>query len=77
MMKLNNLMHKHIDMQHHFIREKAEEEVIELTYCPTQHMIVDVLTKALGKDRHQMLSKAMGLLPFDNLQSGSVEDRRD
>ena len=54
-----------------------EEEVLELKYCPTQHMIADVLTKALGKDRHQMLSKAMGLLPFDNLQSGSVEDRRD
>ena len=42
----------HIDVQHHFIREKIEEEEIYLVYCPTEHMVADVLTKALGKERH-------------------------
>ena len=44
---------KHIDMQYHFIREKLESGVIELKYCPTEHMVADVLTKALSRDRHQ------------------------
>jgi hypothetical protein len=67
---------KHIDVQHHFIREKMEEEVINLTYCPTQDMVADVLTKALAKERHVMLCKAMKLVSFDTTQSGSVEDIR-
>jgi len=52
---------KHIDVQHHFIREKIEDEIIDLRYCPTEHMVADVLTKALGRDRHQMMCKAMRL----------------
>ena len=40
---------KHIDVQHHFIREQVEVEVIELKYVPTQAMVADVLTKALGR----------------------------
>jgi len=40
-----------------------------------EHMIMDVLTKALAKDRHHSLSRAMGLEVFDNSQSGSVEGK--
>jgi len=40
---------KHIDIKHHFIREKVESDVIEMKYVPTEHMIANVLTKALGK----------------------------
>ena len=68
---------KHIDVQHHFIREAIEEKVIDLKYCATEHMVADVLTKALGKDRHLMLSKAMRLESIDTSQSGSVEDVQD
>lgn len=62
-------------MQYHFILEKIEEEVIDLWYCPTKYVVAHVLTKALGKARHEMLSKAMELKTVDILQSGSVEDR--
>ncbi len=65
---------KHIDIQHHFIREKLESGEIGLKYCPTQDMVADVLTKALAKERHQNLTKSMGLRVLDYLQSGSVED---
>jgi len=37
---------KHIDIWHHFIREKVEHGVIEMKYIPTQRMIAYVLTKA-------------------------------
>jgi hypothetical protein len=64
---------KHIDVQYHFIREKLEMKVIELKYCPTEHMVADVLTKALARDRHQRLVEAFGLKGFGYSQSGSVE----
>jgi len=65
---------KHIDIQHHFIREKLESGEIGLKYCPTPDMVVDVLTKALAKERHQNLTRSMGLGVLNYLQSGSVED---
>ena len=67
--------HQHIDIQHHFIREKLENQEIYLKYCPIEDLIVDVLTKPLAKDRHQALRKAMILEAFNYLQSGSVEGR--
>ena len=38
---------KHIDVQYHFIQEKLEIGVIRLDYCPTEHMLADVLTRGL------------------------------
>ena len=56
---------KHIDVQYNFIREKLEMKVIELKYCPTEHMEADVLTKGVTRDRHQRLVAAFGLDRFD------------
>ena len=66
---------KHIDVQHHFFREKLENQKICLEYCPTEGMIADVPTKPLAKDRYQTITKAMGLEAFDYSQSGNVEGR--
>ena len=52
---------KHIDVRHHFIREAIENKVTEVEYCPTEGMVADVLTKALARECHMMLTKAMGL----------------
>ena len=52
---------KHIDVQHHFIHEKVEEEMIVLTYCFTQEMVADVLTKGLARDKHEAMKRAMRL----------------
>ena len=52
---------KHIDVQYYFIRENIENKVVELEYCPTQYMIVDILIKTLAKDRYELLSEIMGL----------------
>src|SRR6476646_4961848 len=65
---------KHIDVQHHFIREKLDDGEVSLWYCPTEDMVADVLTKALAKVRHEMLTKAIGLRGDNYSQSRSVED---
>jgi hypothetical protein len=52
---------KHIDIRHHYIRERVEEQNIVLTYTPTDRMIADILTKPItatkfGILRDQLLS---------------------
>ena len=56
---------KHIDVQHHFIHEKVEEEMIKLRYCPTQEMVADVLTKGLARDKYEAMGRTMRLEIFD------------
>lgn len=68
-----HLYTKHIDVQHHVIREKMEKGEICLKNRPTEDMIANVLTITLTIDRHQGLTRAMGLQTFDYLQSGSVK----
>ena len=52
---------KYIDVRHHFICQAFEDKVIELEYCPMEGMVADVLIKALARECHVMLTKAMGL----------------
>jgi hypothetical protein len=52
---------KHIDIQHHFIREKAESGVVVLQFCNTQDMMADVLTKGLSKEKHTHCKELMRL----------------
>ena len=52
---------KHIDIQHHFIRQKVDEGKIELQYVPTAKQVADGLTKALCKDKFILFRRALGL----------------
>ena len=38
---------KHIDIQHHFVREKQAAGEVDLRYVPTAEQLADGLTKAL------------------------------
>ena len=53
---------KHIDIRHHFIREKVESNEIDIQYLETADMVADILTKAMTKDRHIKLCKAINLV---------------
>jgi hypothetical protein len=54
----NPVMHKrtkHIDVRHHFIRERVESGDIALKYVATKDQLADLLTKALKRDVFQRL----------------------
>ncbi|XP_073811779.1 uncharacterized protein [Musca autumnalis] len=43
---------KHIDVRHHFVRDKIDEGHIELQYESSENMVADFLTKPLSKEKH-------------------------
>jgi hypothetical protein len=57
---------KHIDIRHHFVREKVENGEIDLRHLPTSLMTADALTKPLGRQIFERHRKEMGLLGEDD-----------
>jgi hypothetical protein len=52
---------KHIDVQHHFIREMVETGAVRVEYCPTKEMTADVLTKPVPKEKHNWCTSQLGV----------------
>ena len=57
---------KHIELQHHFVREKIESQEIELLYFNTNENVVDIFTKPVGRIHFEDLRKKLGVVknPF-------------
>jgi hypothetical protein len=49
--------------QNHFVREKVEYGIIDVTYCPTDEMVADLFTKGLPKPKHQKFCAEAGMNP--------------
>ncbi len=49
------------DIKYHYVREAIQEKAIQVTYCPTENMLADLLTKPLPRVGHQSLRKLMEL----------------
>lgn len=57
----NGTRSKAIDVKYHLIRQELRNKTIDLSYVATQHNIADVLTKGLARDRHRILTAALGV----------------
>nr|GEX05597.1 retrotransposon protein, putative, unclassified [Tanacetum cinerariifolium] len=60
----NTIQHsrtKHIVVRYHFIKEQVENEVVELYFVKTTYQLVDVFTKALGRERFKFLLNHLGM----------------
>lgn len=61
---------KHIDIRHHFVRERLESGDIGLQYCQTGDMGADLLTKGIATVQFRKLRAILGIRSH---LSGSVE----
>jgi Reverse transcriptase (RNA-dependent DNA polymerase) len=52
---------KHIDILHHFARERAARGEVTFEYCPSEEQVADILTKPLTADKFKAGSKMLGL----------------
>ncbi|XP_067132609.1 uncharacterized protein [Centruroides vittatus] len=52
---------KHIDIKLHFVKDLVSEGKIKLKHISTENMPADVLTKALGPNKHKKCCKLLGL----------------
>ena len=52
---------KHIDVRHHWLREKVEKGLLKLQFVPTDNMVADVLTKALVRMKHEKCRNRLGI----------------
>lgn len=52
---------KHIDVLHHFARERVARREVRYEYCRTECMIADCLTKAVSEHKFVSCSAGMGL----------------
>lgn len=68
---------KHIDIQYHFLREHVENQMIRLSYCPTNNMTGDLFTKALPHPFFVIHTLGLGLIDHSAflLQDSGSEDR--
>ena len=53
---------KHIEVRHHYVREKIEDGVIDLQYCPTADQVADIFTKPLPFTKHSKFVKDLSIL---------------
>lgn len=53
---------KHVDIKYHFIRDQVDKNTVNITYCPTNDMIADILTKGLHKGQFVKLRKLAGVV---------------
>ena len=52
---------KHIDIRHHFLRERVASSEVNLLYCSTKDMLADILTKQLPREAFERFRLALGV----------------
>lgn len=53
---------KHIDIRHHYVKEKVFDQTIKFEYVNTSEMVADFLTKAVNSDKTTFCCKGVNLV---------------
>jgi transposase InsO family protein len=59
---ISSVRSKHIDVMHHFARERVARKEVAFEYCATDRMIADCLTKPLSEKQFSMCCVGMGVV---------------
>ena len=54
---------KHIGIQYHYVRELISKGDVTFSFCPTENMVADSLTKSVNREKTEFCRRQMGLLP--------------
>nr|GEW54820.1 uncharacterized mitochondrial protein AtMg00810-like [Tanacetum cinerariifolium] len=68
---------KHIDIRYHFVKEHVENEVIELYFVNTEYQLLDIFTKALGRERIEFLINKLRMRSFTSETLQQLTDKVD
>ena len=52
---------KHIDVAYHFARERVISNELSVSYCPTEEMVADTMTKGLGRILFEKFRDMLGV----------------
>nr|GEW82428.1 Gag-Pol polyprotein [Tanacetum cinerariifolium] len=63
---------KHIDIQHHFIREQVKKGVVELFFVTTDYQLADIFTKALPRERFEFLLSRLDTMADKNIPANDA-----
>ena len=61
---VNHSHAKHIDIRHHFIRERVGMGEIDLRYISTKNMLADGFTKQLPREAFEKFRSHLGVVPL-------------
>lgn len=59
---VSSMRSKHIDVQHHFARERVARAEVSISYIRSEHMLADFLTKAVPAGKHEYCCRGLGLM---------------
>ena len=57
---------KHVEIDRHFIKEKIEQGIFEVSYTPTHCQTTDILTKSLARIKYEDLIGKLGMINIYN-----------
>ena len=62
MAKNPNSRSKHIEIKYHYVREKVQNDIIDLKYCQTE---ADIMTNGIGKEKFLKLRQMAGFTQIE------------
>ncbi|GKA26760.1 retrovirus-related pol polyprotein from transposon TNT 1-94 [Tanacetum coccineum] len=76
----NNVQHsraKHIDFRYHFIKEQAENGIMELYFVRTEYQLADIFTKPLPRERFNFLIEKLSMRSMSPEMLKSLAEETD
>lgn len=71
---VKNKRTKHIEVKYFWVRQQVEEERLFVTYCPTEDMLADMLTKPLGRIKFQSNRERLRIVDLKDLVRDTDND---